>query len=333
MAEEGVKDLILKLQAAADEQQEKRPDQNLIAILNALAKRPAKEHPDIVTSVAAMLSKLNSPTGAGVLATWLGARVEGGNEPEPTCAPVLETFLRWSRSIETVSGDAGEDDPEPDPRTIDGLEYLGSALVTHLAHSRDQSGQIHVSDELRAEVERIEHLSNGATWVLQLLNQTSGDLVVLIVDQRLGFVVRYENLSNCFHLFTLLQGALAKVKPNGCQLSKEKLAIARGEIKSGQGSDQAWWHYGQPTSPEPNIVASVWGEMSPDQFIALEGTRVMLLWPPLLGQRSWSIGFFSPILDVALPRVTLTKELTPDEVAQWWTKLDLPQPRPWWRFW
>ena len=46
---------------------------------------------------------------------------------------------------------------------------------------------------------------------------------------------------------------------------------------------------------------------------------VMLLWPPVLGTRSWNAGFFDPHL-AAMPADVVERQLTPDEVDAWLTR-------------
>jgi hypothetical protein len=67
--------------------------------MNAFAES-TDERRKVIGAIADMLPKLNSPTGAGLLAIWLGAAVERGEDPERTCHPIIETFLRWSRTVE-----------------------------------------------------------------------------------------------------------------------------------------------------------------------------------------------------------------------------------------
>jgi hypothetical protein len=73
-------------------------------------------------------------------AFFWSAAVEDGQAPELTCGPIVETFLRWARTVETApeveTGENDEaDDPEPDEETISGLQLLGRALVAHLARA------------------------------------------------------------------------------------------------------------------------------------------------------------------------------------------------------
>lgn len=294
--------------------------------------RYADDHPEkTARDAASMLAALDSPTGAGYLAIWLGAGVENGQDPELTCGPIVETFLRWSRTVETApEAEAGEDNeaddpeaPEPDEETISGLQLLGQALVAHLARAPKERRRLAQTPEIRGEFERIEHLSYGATWVMHLLRQCSGELVVLNAAHRKGAIVHYKNISNCFHLFTLLQGAVADIMPDAQQPPEDVLAIARGEA-SGAGHDHAWWHYGQGDCPKAEMGASIWGEGAPDSIARIDGVQVILLWPPLLGSRSWDSGFFSPVLEASLPSVEVARELSADELAAWRARLGLP---------
>ena len=169
----------------------------------------------------------------------------------------------------------------------------------------------------------MEHLSTGAVWVLQLLRQRSGQLVVLNIANKKGVVVCYENISNCFHLFTLLQAALGPVMPDARTVSEHLLDIARGESEE-NGHDEAWWHYGQAYVPEPTVAASVWGELGPDSISSIDGWQVLLLWPPILPSRSWDTSFFLPILHARPPKVEVMEVLSPSDVEAWWVRLALP---------
>jgi hypothetical protein len=317
------------LKEAADRQRGFELSNELHDAMNGLADLPEVD----VTQIADMLKETSSPTGAGFLAVWLGAGVERGRNAEPTCAPVLETFLKWSMTVETPpereESEADEDlaadvaAPDPDPETIAGLQLLGQSLVAHLARSPDQRQAATQNQAIYREVRRLEHLSNGAAWVMHLFRQCSGRLVVLNAGNKNGVVVRYENIANCFHLFTLLQGALANLMPDADQPSEELLAIARGRAE-GTARDHAWWHYSQPTINKPDIVGSVWGEMAPDGIASVDGSQVLVLWPPIMASRTWDTGFFAPILYASPPHIEVLEILSPQELDAWWQRLSLP---------
>jgi hypothetical protein len=158
--------------------------------------------------------------------------------------------------------------------------------------------------------------------VLELLRQRGGKIVVLNVRHRIGAVVRYGNIATCFHLFTLLQAALADVMPDAQEVSGQTLDIARGKSQ-GAGNDAAWWHYGQPGATTPGLATSVWGEAGPDSISRVDGQQVLLLWPPLLQSRSWDAGFFSPILEASPPSVEILEVLSSADVEKWWLRLGL----------
>jgi hypothetical protein len=271
-------------------------------------------------AIARLIADLDSPAGAGFLAVWLGARVEIGGDPDRTGRPIAEAFLKWSRTIETGPADAADDGRgdlrRPDSGTVTGLQLLGQALVTHLARSAHLRRWFAETEGICSELQRVEAHSIGAFWLLELLRQRSGKIVVLNVRHGIGIVVRYNNIATCFHLFTLLQGALADVMPDSQKVSTQLLDIARG-TKQGTGSDTAWWHYGQAGAAEPDLAASVWGEAGPDSISSVDGQQVMLLWPPVLQSRSWDTTFFSPILEASLPSVEVLEVLSSADVEAW----------------
>jgi hypothetical protein len=323
---------------AANRQHGMAPSDDLTRALNALAAVSPQQREAAGPALANTLTELTSPTGAGFLSVWLGAGVESGAAPDLTCRQIIDTFMKWSRTVETLndSDDAGgQSAPEPEVETIAGLQLMGQGLVAHIARLPDVREWMRDTGEIRNEFERVAHLSIGAAWIMQLLTQCSGQLVVLNTAEKTGVLVRYVNISSCFHLFTLLQGALAGVMPHTRQIDPKLYDIARGR-QHGKCSDAAWWHYGQPNIPSAALPGTVWGEMPPSGIVSIDGVQVLLLWPPVLATRSWDGTFFSPILEASLPEVDVLKSLSGEEVDTWWTRLGLPEPqRPvrkaWWR--
>jgi hypothetical protein len=135
-------------------------------------------------------------------------------------------------------------------------------------------------------------------------------------------VVRYSNITNCFHLFTLLQGALAGVMPDAQEVNADLLDMARGK-SHGKGHDHAWWHYGQASSATPHLGSSVWGEAGPDSIGSVDGQQVLLLWPPILQSRGWDASFFTPILEQSPPSLEVIKVLSAADADAWWQRLGL----------
>jgi hypothetical protein len=168
---------------------------------------------------------------------------------------------------------------------------------------------------------------------LELLRKRSGELVVIHVPSGRGVLAKFENISNGFHLFTLLQGALSGVIPGAGFPNGQALAVARGGAQTA-ASDSARWHFGRGDVPRADLSGSIWGEGSPDEIPEIDGSKVILLWKPILGARSWDAGFFGPHLQAAPSNVTVVRPLSDEELLRWRERLGLPEPNaPWWKFW
>jgi len=291
--------------------------------VQTLMKIPNEFRPEVLSRLGSKLDTIGSPTGAGFLAVWLGAAVERGRDPALTASGVCHALMKWSRTLR--AGDDEDEAPEPvgEEETLVGLEFLGQAAVAHLARYPAFREELAHSQDVVGELERTSGLSVGAMWVLEVLRKQSGVLVVLHIERRRGFRVSYRNIGNCFHLFTLLQGALAELAPAGEKPNPRALAVARGE-ESGEAEDNAWWHYGQGTCPKAELAWMVYGEPRPDSIDRVGGEQVLLLWPPLLGGRGWDAGFFGPHLVAAPAEVSVMVELSPEDVSRWWMELRLP---------
>jgi hypothetical protein len=329
---------------AAEERVEEPPSDRLREALGSLVDLSDEERQEAHLRIASALPAVRSPGGAGVLALWVGARVEKGVDPEDSVEFVQETLLRWLCSLP----EPPDDDREPSPTDhfpadmLDGIAMLETSLLAHLSRSDRALLAFRENLEARALLQRLYDWEAGGEYLLEILNHCSGDLVVLHGSKLKGYLVSYRNLSNCFHLFTLLQGALEGGMPGSRKASREVLAIARGE-QSGNATDSAWWHYGQPSLLEANLSALVFGEASPRSIESVDGVQVLLVWPPIMESRSWDGGFFYPRLLVAPPEVTVLRELLPEEITEWRSRLGLPgtstpervqesRKKPWWKF-
>jgi hypothetical protein len=184
---------------AANDQRGATPNDDLIRALNALADIPEQQREIARLELANALPGLTSPTGAGFLSVWLGASVEIGATSELSWRPITDTFMKWSQTVETPTDgkDAVGSAPQPAAETIAGLQMLGQALVAHIARLPKIRDWMRDTGEIRDEFERVADVSIGAAWVMELLTQCSGQLVVLNTSEKIGVLVRYANISNC----------------------------------------------------------------------------------------------------------------------------------------
>ncbi len=311
--------------AAANAERDPEISERLRSALNAFAQIKATSSAGIAKLLAPRVPDLESPVGMGLLAVWIGAAVENGADPADTLFHLVEAFMRLSRTLPDLDEDEERDLDEVlagHEETLIGLQNLGRSIVSHLSRGKGLKQLLEAHPGACAEIERASHASIGAGWIQEILRQRSGELVVLHGIESKGFRLAYENIGNCFHLFSLLQGALENRMPGGKKTSPETLAAARGTVVSQKAHDQAWWHYGQGTNPKAELNSLIYGEASPDSIIPIDGTQVILLWPNVM-ERGWDGGFFSPTLKVAPPDVRVLSELSADEVSRWRERLGL----------
>jgi hypothetical protein len=331
-------DFSSRILQAADRQSGLSMNETFKVSLLSLSRQTKDVKTAVVEQLCKGLNSVTSPTGAGFIGIWLGVAVENGADPEKSVESVLQCFFKWSQRTIAEDAENGAGVPN-DPEIVAGLRLLGQSLVRHLSQLPDLRRHLGGSEDIQSELRRIKNVSQGATLVLRLLAQRNGNLVVINVAEKYGFRVRYRNIANCFHLFTLLQGSLAGRLPGtspGKPLPRE-LALGKAEATE---KDVAWWHYGQGHTPWPDVMASVWGEFSPDTIERIGGEQVLLLWPPILG-KSWDTECFRPYLAESPPDVECLSKLTAPEINEWWIRLNLPiragagifARERWWKFW
>ncbi|MHA3916783.1 hypothetical protein, partial [Halovulum sp. GXIMD14793] len=115
-----------------------------------------------------------------------------------------------------------------------------------------------------------------------------------------------------------LQGCRVCYRLNGrCSrpVNQQAFSAASGSDDVADCNDEAWWHFGASTSPKPDLMASIWGEASPEYIPDFEGEQLILLWPSILGSRSWGDDSFHPILQNAMPEVSVQRVLSEKETG------------------
>jgi hypothetical protein len=279
---------------------------------------------NILVAAANALAAL-PPVGAGWLALVLGTAVERGTAAAVTL-PGLVQFLRSClpqlpvpKTIENDDGEEEESYPDPTPQQetlLEALRPVGQGLVAHLARLPVERLKLSEDRELMERLEVLAGYSPGLNWVHEALLRKSGTLIVLHPPSGSGLKLRYENLARNFHLFSLLQAAVGTRIPGGRQPDPKIVAAAHGQTGD-RAHDQAWWHYGDPRSKTPELRQSIWGEGQLKEIPIINGSRVMLLWPPLLQSRTWDEGFFTPHLQAMPPSVVIEEELARETAHEW----------------
>ncbi len=335
-----ISDLVL----AAERQSKADVGDDLRKALSRLLEDQDTSREALIITIAEVLPSITSGHGAGTVAVWLGAQVEHGYDPKLSAEAVRKTWLRWSRTIKTE--DAAQQAIGPEGAFY-AIEDCSRSLVSHCSADDQILSRLQCDQEFRGEVARLIDDSSGAAWLDQLLKQTSGELLVLDMMNKRGAVLCYRHLSNCFHLFTLLQGALKHWLPLDKRPTQS--VLNRASVASDESTtDFARWHFQQPLGVTPNLACSVWGEGHLDEIQSVDGQRVVTLWPILLKSRSWDDGFFTPLLCRRPPTVEVIRELDLMEFNSWWERLAQISPKepikseaepsnsikyPWWMFW
>lgn len=262
------------------------------------------------------------PGAAAWIAVACGTVVESGAPAALSGPGVFDLLRAWLPKL-PESREAPSPEPTAEQTALLPLfQYLCQSVVTHLARLPEPRAAMGQDLPLLDRLGFLQGYSFGAVWVREALLKSSGSLVLLHPPGRAGLRLSYTHVSNCFHLFSLLQSAVGTALPGG---------------RAPQGvSTEAWWHYGSPLSPVADLGASIWGEGLVRDLPRIEGVAVILAWPPLMQSRSWDAAFLGPHLDAMPASVVVDSPLPAADVDAWLARLGVTAPagpRPWWRFW
>lgn len=295
----------------------------------------AANDPALLRSAADSLRKL-PPAGAAWMAITLGTSVEEGREVTLT-GPALLDYFRDLLQLFPAARDDDASEAAPGPTAdqtalIRVFDEICQAVVAHLARMPERRVALAGEQSLIDRLEELAEFGWGSTWVREAILKTSGTLLALQPRSGEGVRLKYANVSNCFHLFSLMQSAVGQ-RITGGQVAEPKVtAAARGETDEAV-SDVAWWHYGDPRSAEPELSTSIWGEGHVRDIPQMHGVQTVLLWPPLLKSRGWDSGFFKPHLHALPADLTVESVLSRDESRALLERLGLKRSSKWWRFW
>ncbi|MEQ1501703.1 MAG: hypothetical protein ABMB14_05705 [Myxococcota bacterium] len=257
-------------------------------------------------AIARLVPALDAPDAyqAARVALICGTIVEWGADPAIAGPAVL---ARLHRTLARSPSGAG------DPRGQRAVRFLGLAAMAMLTRDvglrRSARGMSGFAEALIADP------SAEASFVHQVLGLVDDlELTVLHPDRREGVRVSLEAVATVFHLLTLVQD----LRPDWCgddPPDPEVTAIARGDVPyTHPVTDHARFHLSDHTGLEPNLGATLWGEMSPAEIPAIHGERVVLVGKVPFGSRSWDGGFFANFHDALRSRLRVLDVLDRDVV-------------------
>jgi len=272
------------------------PSGAMLSAMRAFQDEATRDEPTLREAAATLSTR--EPGSVAWIAVGLGSLVERGSvSAEITGSAVLGQLRAWLPELPTAVDDSPPVVPTPaQAMRLARFQFLCQSAVTHLARLPELRESMGSDAALLERLDGLRGFSYGAWWVHEALTKASGMLVLLHPPSGTGLRLRYVNVSNCFHLFSLLQTAVGTRIPGGRIPDEVIASAARGQGKEAV-TDTAWWHYGTALSPKADVAASVWGDGLAREIPRLDGEQVVLLWPPLLQQRQWDSGFLGPHLE------------------------------------
>ena len=281
----------------------------------------AKAQPKIVSRAARELRSL-PPPGAAILANMLGTIAETVGAPERSGSAVWELYLAWLPQVHRGFSSRKPLSPRQQ-QLLEAFQLVSRSVVSHLAMMPEERRLAGENAGLMRQLQDLQDHTPGAAWVRQMFLCHSDELIVLHQPSGRGFRLRYENIANCCHLFTLIQAAFGETLPGGREPNKFIVDMARCVTLVEEGTDEAWWHYSAPAG-QPGIDTTIEGEASVDSIPRIDGTQVILLSPAAAGAPLWDTSFFTPQLFAMPANVVIESELTVAESGEWLAKAGMP---------
>jgi hypothetical protein len=306
---------------------------------------------EVYLHLVAHLPRVPDPFAAGVLGVQLGGMVEQGANPHPLGDAMIGRLpadfaaaRRFAERLEAEHRIEEPDEANPELR-------LAVATRDPLAASAWEALRLNTPAAMaawcrhpptRRAAARLIQLADDATFLGQhggyayfigeLLHAADGiELVVLVPEQRTGFVVELVAVRNAAHMFALLEDALVGDPAAGLlagpKVDPEIAAIARGEVMmEGARTFTIGWHYeywfgmhptagAHMTGLHPLIAAMIGVEASVAQLPTPLDRPVILMKPRQLGSRTCEAAdFFSPLHNALRSAVEIRQTLSAEQV-------------------
>ena len=273
------------------------------------------------------------------LALWAGSLVEHGADASLVAQP-------FATAIGSILAEAAAAVPPLPAGAEPNLEALSAkhpdlvrALQLIEAFWRPFIAVLGASQRCRgackgslAAAQRLAPLSHGGLWLAKMLEVLDDEKLLVIAPlERRGFAVTFSAVAGNYELFTRLmdvlhgdpsQGWLEGSRPSAQAMAALGKAASDGSPPMVSGS---WNHYGWRALPQiakegreaqVDLAHWIYGEGSPTEIPLFEGTRVLVLGPPLFNGaelvRHWPAGRTFQTLGGS---VAVQQQLAPEAVA------------------
>lgn len=221
--------------------------------------------------------------------------------------------------------------------------YAGCDLATlalMAVATKDQESRMRLrSHKIYRHLQYLQQFIENTGYVTQVHDTCPKmELTVLAPAAGKGFIAQINDLSNCFHLFTLLEAELfqkGQAESYGLKdyrFYKEIYQIAAGTAVPQRNysiqAHQQYYTY-QAVQKDGSYVitvtkdgrtqvdegALIWGEMPPEAIPRFEGEAMVIMDAKgMFGSRSWDVSFIAKCHDALTPYMQITRELSKDEV-------------------
>ncbi len=260
-----------------------------------------------------------------------GTMVEWGGDPGvvfPHLLAELPRHLSLARRARernaSTPGTLFDEDPDG-ARATAGLRYLLLATMTVVCRKTNYRRALRGNAEIVAGVASLRDTSAEADFLAQVLALSDGvELLVLVPEEPKGFRVALEAVQTNAHLFTLLQASLiGGGYLTGEAVDPEVVAIATGETPHQRlVHDHARFHFstwGGLPSDSIDTLLTTWipVEGTPTDIPQLDGQRIVVLGPNVMGSQSWDSSFFANIHDALKSRAEVVEVLPEADVNRW----------------
>jgi len=232
-------DLQALLDACADFRADIPPDDPLRQA-SGIFLRSALKDPSLIEQAIIALEEL-SPDAISWMALIFGSYAENGGRADLTVTTLVSHLRDWCDKLPAIPS---EEDELPDPdeaqtELLRAMPFLCQSIVGHLGRLPQTQETLARDVTLLKRLDELVGYSHSFMWVYEALIRWSSPLLILHVPSGTGMRLQIRNVSNCFHLFSLIQCAVGKRLPGGQDpspaLTAAPMAKARKAVRTMPG--------------------------------------------------------------------------------------------------